>query len=117
MRVRKVDANGDMTFGHGQANFWRDVPDAPAQVCVSRLALYTGEWFLNLSDGTNWNAKVLGKYTGSTRDVEVQSRILGTQGVKSLVSYSSSVNRDTRAYDVSVRIDTIYGSINFVTPI
>jgi len=109
MRYRKLDASGDMVFGGDQAAFFRDVPEAPAQACMTRLQLYLGEWFLDTSDGTPWKTKVLGKHTEATRDPVIRARILGTQGVSSISTYASQVNRDTRAFAAQANIETSYG--------
>lgn len=110
MRVRKLTDSDDMTFGRSQNNFWFNVPDGVAQVVLSRLEMYTGDWFLDLDDGTPWRTQVLGKYTGSTRDAAVQARILGTPGVQGITAFSSQVNRDTRQYTVQATVETIYGT-------
>ncbi|MBB3811469.1 hypothetical protein [Pseudochelatococcus contaminans] len=117
MRYRKLDANGDMVFGNGGDSFYHDVPDAPAQAITTRLKLGLGEWFLDLKDGTPWKTRVLGKYTGFTRDPMLRSRILKTQGVKSLDAYSSSVNVDTRRFEVSATVSTAYGQITVRGPV
>lgn len=108
MRVRKMDADGDMVFG-GQESLWKDVPDAVAQVAMTRLQLYQGEWFLDTTSGTPWRTKVLGKHTAATRDPVIRARILGTPGVTGISSYSSTLNRDTRTFTINAVIDTIYG--------
>lgn len=117
MRVRKQDANGDYAFGGGQASIWTNVPDGVAQVVMTRLRLFQGEWFLDTRQGTAWNTRVLGKYTGSTRDMVIRSRILGTPGVTQIAAYSSNLNRDTRAYSVNATIDTAYGAAKVTGPI
>jgi hypothetical protein len=106
MRVRKVDANGDRVFGGDQAAFWRNVPEAVAQVVESRLNMWVGDWFLDLSDGTPYEQQVLGRYTAHARDAVLQARILTTPGVNALKSYSSAL--DGREYSVSARIETAY---------
>jgi len=106
---------GDYTFGNGSSDFWINVPDAPAQAALTRMYLFLGDWFLDTSDGTPWNTQVLGHYTRNTRDPAIQSRILGTQGVKAILAYSSNVARDTRAFTVNAEIDTIYGAISIPT--
>jgi len=117
VRYRKLSANQDMQFGHSQADFWRDVPDAPAQAVLTRLNLWKGEWFLDTSDGTPWQTQVLGNRTNAVRDPVLQSRLLGTTGITELVSYASQVNRDTRGFAVQATLNTRYGGIAISLPV
>lgn len=110
MRYRKLSPTGDYVFGNGQADFWRDVPDAVAQAAYTRLQLWLGQWFLNTADGTPYQTQVLGKYTGSTRDAAIRARILGTQGLTSIDAYASQVDRDTRAFSVQATVTTTYSA-------
>lgn len=117
MRYRKLDANGDYSFGHGKTDFFINVPDAPAQAVQTRLNLWLGDWYLDTSDGMDWRSKVLGKYTGDIRDVAIQQRILGTPNVTEIVTYSSALNRGTRAFSVSgTTINTAYGQKTIAEP-
>lgn len=111
MRYRKLSPTGDYTFGQGIANFWVDRREAPAQAVMTRLRLLKGEWFADTSEGTDWATRVLGKYTISTYDPEIQQRIVGTKEVTALQEYQSLVNPDTRALRVSTRISTSYGEV------
>lgn len=117
MRVRRLDQNGDYVFGGGLASFYINQPEAPAQCAWTRIRLWLGQWYLNTSDGTPYQTEVLGKYTGSTADAAIQARLLGTPGVKEILSYSSSLDRDTRAWTANVTMNTIYGPIQLVGPI
>jgi hypothetical protein len=120
MRYRKLDANYDMQFGHGSADFWHNQPEAVGQSVRTRLLLYAGEWFLDTTEGTPWGGfplndlvvrqgRILGVHTQLSRDAAIRERILGTTGVVAIVSYFSSVNPNTRAFAVNATIDTIYG--------
>jgi len=111
MRYRRLDSNGDMIFGGGQADFLVNSPDAVAQAVGTRLRLDLGDWFLDINDGMNWRTGVLGNRTASTRDTLVRARILDTPGVNSILQYSSTFNPNTRRFSVQVRIDTIFGAI------
>lgn len=113
MRYRKLDANGDYTFGHSAADFLQNLPETVAQAVQTRLDLYKGEWFLDITDGTPWNTEVLGKNTQATYDAAIKSRILGTPGVKQIDSYTSTFNPGTRALTVNVTLTTIYGQTTF----
>lgn len=113
MRYRKLDANGDYSFGASAQNFYVNQPEAVAQAVVTRLQLYLGEWFLDTTDGTDWNNQILGKYTTTTRDAELQARILDTPGVSGITGYNSYFDRDSRNLKVIVAISTIYGNVAF----
>ncbi|MDQ0507426.1 hypothetical protein [Xanthobacter agilis] len=106
-----------MTFGHSAADFWQDVPEAPAQAVKTRLALWLGEWFLDTTDGTPYNTKILGKHTSGTRDAALRERIVGTEGVTSLDAYSSTYDPDTRSFTVSATITTDYGATTVTAPL
>ena len=117
MRYRRLDKNGDYSFGQSRADFWHDVPDAVAQLVVTRFAMWQGEWWLDLADGTPYKTAVLGKYTSGTRDPVLRFRALDTPGVAELVSYSSDLNRDTRFFGVVMDVATVYGRIVIRGPI
>lgn len=113
MRYRKLSADGDYTFGQGTANFFIDDPEAVGQAVQTRLLLLTQEWFLDVTEGTAYSTDILGKGTQAKRDLEIKRRILGTPGVKSMLSYVSKVvDRD---FVVQTQIDTIYGQTEVAT--
>jgi len=109
MRYRALDENLDMTFGRGSANFLINTPAAIAQLVQTNLALFQGEWFLDVTTGMPWATEVLGANTQATYDLAIRDCILETQGVTEIVSYSSTRNPVTRSLTVSVTINTIYG--------
>lgn len=110
MKYRRLDESGDMMFGLGLANFYIDQPEAVGQAIETRLRLQLGEWFLDQTSGTDWDGKVLGTGTQSTRDVEIRARIAETQGVTQLTAFSTGYNGDTRDYLVRATVDTEYGA-------
>lgn len=109
MRYRKLDENGDYTFGDQQADFYRDSPDTVGQAVLTRLRLNKGEWFVDTSDGTPWSTEVLGERTVAARDAAIKKRILGTPGVTQIDTYDSSFDPETRRLSVSATISTAYG--------
>jgi hypothetical protein len=122
MRYRKLgfragDVGGDMVFGRGIKTHWIDNPDAVGQAVLTRLKLELGEWFLDLDEGMPWKTRVLGKYTGDIRDPVIRFRILETPGVQDIMSYSSNLNRETRAFFVEVLINSVYGVFPIETPL
>lgn len=114
MRYRKLDQNGDYSFGRGAKDFWKDVPDAPAQAVLTRLNLWQGQWFLDSAEGMPWKTQVLGNRTADTRDPAIRAHALGTQDVSRIADYSSDLNRDTRRFTVSMTLDTIYGAVRVI---
>lgn len=117
MRVRKQDSAGDFVWGHQQNDFWLNTPDGVAQAIKTRLLLFRGEWFLDVTDGTPWTTQVLDKYTQDQYDAAIQDRILGTPGVVQITAYSSSVNTTTRTLTVTATVNTLYGTATLSTTI
>lgn len=104
-----MDAEGDYTFGRGTANFLVNTPAAVAQCVTTRLLLWRGSWFLDVTIGTPWLQQVLGTGTKAICDMAIRSVILKTQGVTSIANYSSSVDPTSRTLTVDATINTQYG--------
>ena len=109
MRYRKLDKDGDYTFGQNGANFYVNNPQAVAQAVKTRLGIAVGEWFLDTSYGTPYQSKILGAGAVATYDGAIQAVILQTAGVTELVQYNSSVDPLTRNANVNATINTQYG--------
>ena len=84
MRYRKLDENGDFSAGHGSADFFVDEPNTVAQSVLTRLRLWTGEWFLNTDEGTPYREQVLGVRKRQTAGPALKLRIASTEGVTSV---------------------------------
>lgn len=108
MRYRALSSSGDYQFGR-TGIFLVDSPQAVAQAIRTRLALWAGEWFLDSREGTPYEEKILGYGTQGTRDLAIKERIAGTQGVRQLMSYSSSVSAD-RKISARATVETSYGT-------
>lgn len=109
MRYRKLAGGGDYSFGNGQQDFWRDVPQAVGQAVGTRLKLWLGEWYLDINEGTAFMQGILGKYSLAEAAVIIQDRALKTQGMVDIQNYDSTLDPDTRKLTVQFDIDTIYG--------
>lgn len=107
MKVRRLDKDGDMMFGHGKADFLSNSPDAVAQNVATRLQLWRGTWFIDSSEGTPWLQEALGKKAAV--EAVIRARILGTPGVVSIESLESIFDPDTRSLSVQAKINTAYG--------
>lgn len=109
MRYRKLDSDGDFTFGHGVLGYYIDQPEAPAQAILTRLRLFTPEWFLNHDEGTPYKTHVLGKYTNKTWENAIKNRIRKTPHVRNIKEFSSSFDPDNRTATFNVTVDTDFG--------
>lgn len=109
MRYRKLSPSGDYSFGNGQQDFYRDVPEAVGQACKTRLLLWLGEWFLDTEEGTPYMQGILGKYSIDVANTTIQDRAGGTQGLTDITNYVSTIDPDSRGFSVEFSIDTIYG--------
>jgi len=122
MRYRKLDVNGDATFGSSMGNIWHNQVEGVGQAIMTRLLLFRGEWFLDQRDGTPWGeiplnrfvltqGEILGVRTAVTRDLAIKERVLRTQGVRGIFDYSSHIDPTTRRFSVGMVVDTIYGRL------
>lgn len=111
MRVRAQDANGDMTFGFGSANFLVNSPQCVEQLILTGLALFQGEFFLNTTAGMPWDTQVLGFRTSTLYDQAIQNQIRNTAGVTAITGYSSSLNAVSRLLTVRVSVQTLFGPL------
>lgn len=110
MRYRKLDSDGDFSFGSNLNNFHIDSAEAVGQSVLTRLKLWIGEWFADTSDGTGWNQSVLGKRSKSLYELTLRQRVLSTFGVVSIENFQSNLDTKKRHLTVSMTINTIYGS-------
>ncbi|MDQ8034973.1 hypothetical protein CEG14_15540 [Bordetella genomosp. 1] len=110
MRYRKLDAQGDYVFGGQQNDFLRDTPLAVGQAVKTRLALWRGEWFLDVREGMPWREEVLGERRTPTHDAAIRQRILATPGVTEIAGYESRLDPESRRLSVRATLNTLYGS-------
>lgn len=112
MRYRKLDDNGDHSFGSSENNFYINSPEAIRQSILTRLRLWLGEWFADKSDGTGWNQTILGKQSQGIYELTLRQRVLETFGVVTIDTFESSLNVSTRKLTVSMSVSTIYGTVD-----
>lgn len=106
MRYRKLDENGDYVFGHGVRDFLVNSPETVAQAVETRLRLLLDEWYLDVTDGTDYG---LGKVDPVSRDRELRARILETPGVTEIVSFLSTTQ--DRNLTIESTIHTEFGAV------
>ena len=114
---RKLTETGDYTFGHNMLDFYEDI-DAVAQAIQTRLQLYLGAFWRDLTDGLPLFQEIIASSGSQDHLLQVdnifQERIKGTPGVLGIVSYTSSFNRETREYSFEATVQTEY-SITIIT--
>lgn len=111
MRYRKLSNVGDMTFGHQQHDFHRDVPEAVAQAVDTRLRLWLGEWFLDESEGTPYVQAMLGAHVQQSIEPAMRARLLNTQHVTSIDSFEFVRAAEERGITILASLSTEFGSV------
>jgi hypothetical protein len=114
LKYRRLDGNGDYTFGGNSNDFITDSVEAVAQAIYTRLRLLEGEWWEDTSDGLPLFQQILGHFgpngNKNAADLVIKERILGTTGVQSITTFESDYNLSTRAYSFTCTIATDYGT-------
>ena len=112
MKYRKLDNNGDYSFGSGFSDFVYD-KNAIAQEKKKKILLFYGEWWEQIDDGIPMFQSILGAY--DTETVKLASnrlmidRIRQVDGVTDVSEAKTNVIG--RKLYLSYRVDTIYGQI------
>lgn len=108
MTVRRLDDDtGDIvTSGQQFIGGQEEI----AQTVKTRLALFLGEYFRDITDGTPWYEQILGKFSSlDTVESVLRVRIAATPGVIRLTSFNTDFDIDSRTYSVTAGILTTYG--------
>jgi len=110
MTVRMLDENGDIVTSGTQFISERD---EIAQTIKTRLRLFLGEYFRDITDGTPWFEQILGKNANvNAREAALRNRILNSPGVIRLTSFSTNFdNVNARVYTVTASVLTSYGIV------
>lgn len=110
-----------MTFGRSGGNIYHNQVEAVGQSILTRLLLFSGEWFLDRTEGTPWGGfpfnrevveqgQILAEHTQLSRDAAIKDRVMTTFGVLAITNYGSAFDPNSRRYSVNMTVDTIYGS-------
>jgi hypothetical protein len=112
--VRKLDANWDPIQGQGLACFISDA-EAVAQIIATRLKLFQGEWYQDLSAGVPYFQDFLSKSASpQARNVftlALQTNILGAPYVTSISGVETNWDSAERAYSFSCTANTLFGPV------
>lgn len=107
MTVRKLDEDGDIVT---QGSMFIAEQLEIEQTIRTRLRLFLGEYFRDVTDGTPWFQEILNKQTSmDVREARLRERISGTPGVLQLTSFSTDFDIDNKIYTVTASVLTSYG--------
>ena len=115
MKYRAMSSSGDYQFGRAGLMLV-DTPEAVAQAVLTRLRLASGEWFIDLEEGTPYSSKILGFQPSEARDVVFKTRILDTPGVAEITNYYSNLDWN-RLFTLTVTLTTLYGTTTFTAQV
>ena len=110
LKYRKLDENGDMTFGHGDKDFLYGL-DAMAQVVQTRLKAVRDEWWEGDPTALPWITEILGARLSAFQkeriDLMIVERLMDTVGINGVSNIESEfVNRK---YTFRCTVQTVYG--------
>jgi len=107
MTVRRLDENCDIVTS---GVIFTSGIDEVAQTVKTRLRLYYGEYFRDITQGTPWFDVILGKgYPLATKEAVLRNIISQTPNVTALTSFSTDYDINTRQYTVTAGVLTPYG--------
>ena len=110
MTVRKLDENGDIVTS---GKIFTSQADEIAQTIRTRLRLFLGEYFRDITDGTPWFEQILGKNVNmSAREAALRNRIASSPGVIRLIAFDVNFpDVNARSLTVTASVLTQYGPV------
>ncbi|MGE9550436.1 hypothetical protein ACQPT2_04255 [Erwinia amylovora] len=109
MRTRRLDGNGDWTFGRGKASY-ASKSECVRQKVATRLRSFKQDWFLNQDHGSDWLGNMARRGTRVKLESDMRSCILETDGVKTLTAFATQYVPKTRKLTVTATFTDIYGT-------
>lgn len=113
MKVRRLDANHDWTFGGGLRNYARDSEAIAQNVRTALLSLYS-DWFMDLEHGVRWFRYLTKNPDLQAMETELKNTVLNVDGVSQLTGFEIDLDPDTRQGTVSVTYTDIFNKANGV---
>ncbi|MCK3654211.1 hypothetical protein A4G19_15865 [Pasteurellaceae bacterium Macca] len=89
MRVRRLDAEHDWTFGQGLGNY-ASQSESVAQRVKTALWSFEGDWFLDLEHGLPW-FEMMERIDWARIEREVKGCVLQTEGVQAITNYHATL--------------------------
>lgn len=111
MKYRKLDENGDYTFGNNAFDFI-DKDEAIAQAIKTKLYLFYGEWWENVALGLPMFQSILGQV--SNDNLKRTVILLSAEQIESIDEVSSVDSIDVlvsaRQLTLNIDVTTIYNA-------
>ena len=106
-----LDENHDLYRGDRSGIALARGADEVVQGILTRLRLFTGEWFLDVDAGTDWYGVVFVDNPDIRLiETEMKRRISSQPGVEGITRFDASgFDRGTRKFDLTFEVLTIYG--------
>lgn len=114
MTVRRLDpTTGDIVTRGRQFIAGNLSQEEISQMIRTRLRLFYGEYFRNITVGTPWFQVILDKNATLTqRDSAIKRVIIQTEGVLQLLKFETDYTLATRSYTVSAEVLTATGALS-----
>ncbi|KUZ98083.1 hypothetical protein WI40_13845 [Burkholderia ubonensis] len=109
MRVRRLDADGDWTFGRGRADY-ADRSESVAQRVVTRLRSFRGDWFLDLDHGIPWIERMERGNERERLESDIKRQILGTAGIARILAFDITINGAKRRMTVTATLLDVFNN-------
>lgn len=110
MIYRKLDANGDYTFG-ANGTCYLSGAEAVAQAISTRLKLLKYEWWEDLEDGLPLWQQIIAQRDKAAAEREIQDRISQTPHVTGILAWNTDWNNENRALSIYATVNTEYGTL------
>lgn len=107
MLIRNVDKNWDWTFGNSKSNYVSEGYAIILNVQM-RIKEWFGDCFFALQEGIPWQVRLVQHNQKELLDNDLITRIQETEGVLSVVDFSSTT--DGRRYQAKCSIYTQYSN-------
>lgn len=113
MKYRKLDSNGDYTFGNNELDFISD-NEAVAQAIRTKVLLFYQEWWEDISIGIPMFQSIVGKVADT--NLQMTATLLLTKRIQEIEQVTAvtniKINQGKRAISFQINVETIYGSAN-----
>lgn len=106
MIVRRIDVDGDWTFGSGVSNYLRD-NQAIAQNIATRLRSFVNDCFFDTQAGVDW-FNFLGSKNQVGLILAIKLVIMNTQNVTSLNDLNTVLDPVSRNLSITYSVNTVF---------